>query len=252
MHLLRHHHTVPLSQMHPPNSRSQSSLCVYSNDTLGRRLSLPSHGNVSGAPLHHPKHLDTTLSFSSSSGGDVSIPVSRTQHDGAPPPPPGLKDQPHLGSPHGIHVKAAPVRPRSQLALALTSSGTSLTSTSTPSLQPQVSTTQLGTHSARCSAAHKGSASYRLAGTHSAFGGDPRAGRGYFSKPLLVVLPMVSFGLPKLAGLGKLHSADSDLVHHQFRLSILQWNPGPARRNPTQIVAATCGRFSCSHLRGSQ
>ena len=32
-------------------------------------------------------------------------------------------------------------------------------------------------------------------------------------------------------------------MYHQFRLSILQWNPGPARRNPTQIIAATCGRF---------
>ena len=54
---------------------------------------------------------------------------------------------------------------------------------------------------------------------------------------------MVRFGLPKPAGLGHLHIADSDLMHHQFRLSILQRNPGPARRNPTQIMAATCGRF---------
>ena len=32
-------------------------------------------------------------------------------------------------------------------------------------------------------------------------------------------------------------------MHHQFRLSLLQWNPGPARRNPTKIVSAACGRF---------
>ena len=32
-------------------------------------------------------------------------------------------------------------------------------------------------------------------------------------------------------------------MHHQLCLSILQRNPGPARRNPTQIKAATCGRF---------
>ena len=31
--------------------------------------------------------------------------------------------------------------------------------------------------------------------------------------------------------------------YHQYRLSVLQWNSGPARRNPTRIVAATCGRF---------
>ena len=28
-------------------------------------------------------------------------------------------------------------------------------------------------------------------------------------------------------------------MHHQYRLSVLQWNPGPARRKP----AAACGRF---------
>ena len=54
---------------------------------------------------------------------------------------------------------------------------------------------------------------------------------------------MVSFGQTKPAGLVHIHNADSDLMHHQFRLSILQWNPGPARRNSTQIIAATCGRF---------
>ena len=32
-------------------------------------------------------------------------------------------------------------------------------------------------------------------------------------------------------------------MHHQYRLSVLQWNPGPARRNPTNIIAAACGKF---------
>ena len=32
-------------------------------------------------------------------------------------------------------------------------------------------------------------------------------------------------------------------MHHQFRLSLLQWHPGPARRNPTNIVSAACGKF---------
>ena len=35
----------------------------------------------------------------------------------------------------------------------------------------------------------------------------------------------------------------SDLTHHQYRLSVLQWNPGPARKNDTQIIPAACGRF---------
>ena len=48
---------------------------------------------------------------------------------------------------------------------------------------------------------------------------------------------------PNLMGHSGLDTADSDLMHHQFRLSLLQWNPGPARRNPTNIVSAACGKF---------
>ena len=32
-------------------------------------------------------------------------------------------------------------------------------------------------------------------------------------------------------------------MHHQYRLSLLQWNPGPAHRNPTNIVSAACGKY---------
>ena len=58
-----------------------------------------------------------------------------------------------------------------------------------------------------------------------------------------LVLSVGSFGQAKPAGLGHIDNAESDLMHHQYRLSILQRNPVPARRNPTQIIAATCGRF---------
>ena len=37
-------------------------------------------------------------------------------------------------------------------------------------------------------------------------------------------------------------------MHHQFRLFLLQWNPGPARRNPTNIVSAACGKFHAVNL----
>ena len=90
---------------------------------------------------------------------------------------------------HNIPIKAPPVRPHSQLAIALTSSGTSVPSTSTPTLQPQVSPTQVGTHLALSAATHKRTASTALAGTHSVIGADPRAGRGPFPKHWLVVLP---------------------------------------------------------------
>ena len=101
-----------------------------------------------------------------------------------------------------------------------------------------------GPHPTRSTAAHKRSAGTAFAGTHSAIGADVRAGRGPFPKPRPVVLPMVRFRLPKPAGHGYLHNSDSDLMHHQYRLSVLQWNPGPARRNPTQIVAVDLWTFS--------
>ena len=97
---------------------------------------------------------------------------------------------------------------------------------------PHVCTTQVGTHPVRSAATYKMSASTAQAGTHHAIGADPRAGCGPFPKPRALVLPMVKFGQAKPAGLGHIHNADSDLMHHHFRLSVLQWNPGPARRNP--------------------
>ena len=44
-------------------------------------------------------------------------------------------------------------------------------------------------------------------------------------------------------GHGYFDTADSDLMHSQFRLSLLRWNPGAARKNLTNIVSAVCGKF---------
>ena len=63
-----------------------------------------------------------------------------------------------------------------------------------------------------------------------------------FPKPHALVLPF-HFGQSKPEGHTGLDTADSDLMHHQFRLSLLQWNPGPARKHPTNIVSAACGMF---------
>ena len=70
-----------------------------------------------------------------------------------------------------------------------------------------------------------------------------RAGTGPFPKPRALVLPLVHFGQSKPEGHSGLDTAGSDLMHLQFRLSLLQWNPGPARRNPTNIVSTACGKF---------
>ena len=63
-----------------------------------------------------------------------------------------------------------------------------------------------------------------------------------------IVLPMVKFGQSKPDGLGYIDTVDSDLIHHQYRFSVFQWNPGPARRNPTNIIAAACEKFHAVHL----
>ena len=121
-------------------------------------------------------------STSRTSGRHVCTTAPRARLHSAPPPPPGLEDQAHLSSSHGIPVKAAPVRPRTH------------TSTSVPSLQPHVSITQVGTHRDRSSATYKRSASTARAGTHHAIGADPRARRGPFPKIRALVLSMVKFG----------------------------------------------------------
>ena len=114
--------------------------------------------------------------------------------------------------------------------------------------QPHVSTTQVGTHPVRSATTGKRSASTALAGTHNPVGADPRAGTGRFPKPRALVLPVVTFGQSKPDGLGHLDTVDSDLMHHQYRLSVLQWNPGTARRTPINIIAAACGRFHAVFL----
>ena len=88
--------------------------------------------------------------------------------------------------------------------------------------QPPVCTTQVGTHPVRSATTTKRSASTALAGTHNPVGADPRTGTGPFPKPRALVLPMVKFGQSKSDGLGHIDTADSDLMRHQFRLSLLQ------------------------------
>ena len=136
-----------------------------------------------------------------------------------PVPPPELAAYSHLLTTHGASANSSPGHAQ------------------------QSPTTQVGKHPVRTATSAKRSASTALARTHNPVGSDPRTGTGPFPKQRAVVLPMVSCGQPKSDRLGHNATVDSDLMHHQFRLSLLQWNPGPARRNPTNIVSAACGRF---------
>ena len=80
-------------------------------------------------------------------------------------------------------------------------------------------------------------------GTHNLAFTDSRAGSVPFPEPRALIFPLVHFGQSKPEGHTGLDTADSDLVHHQCRLSLLQWNPGPTRRNPANIVSAAYGKF---------
>ena len=102
--------------------------------------------------------------------------------------------------------------------------------------------THVGTHPVRPAGA-KRSASTAYAGTHNSNGPCPRTEVAPFPKPNAVILPMINFGHSKTSGPSPIATADSDIMHHQLRLSLLQWNPGPARRNLTNIVSAACGKF---------
>ena len=142
-----------------------------------------------------------------------------------PLPPPGLEQS----------------VPSPELAASL-QSRTNISSSSCPTQQSPVSTTHVGTHPVCTASSAKRSASTALAGTHNSIGSTLRTDAGLFPKPKAVILPVVNFGHPLSNGPGPIATADSDIMH-QFRLSLLQWNPGPARRNPSNIVSAACGRF---------
>ena len=201
--------------------------CILSNDPSDRQASPSAHCNAGSVSSPQPPVIGTLCSASDASDGH--------EHTTAPhallQPPPGLEKYARQYASLGILVKAAALRPRLCTSISVTPP------------QPQVSTTQVGTHPVRSATTYKRSASTALAGTHNPVGADPRAGTGPFPKPRALVLPMVKFGQSKPDGLGYIDTADSDLMHHQYRLSVLQWNPGPARRKPTNIIAAARGRF---------
>ena len=205
--------------------------CILSNDPLDRQALPSAHCNSGSASPPPPPNIATLCSFSSASHAsdghaDTTAPrVSYHSHHRVSRSVP--VNLPHMVLP----VKAAPVRPHLFTSISVTLP------------QPHVSTTQVGTHPVPSATTCKRSASTALAGTHNPVGAHPRAGTGPFPKPRALVLPTVKFGQYKPDGLGYSDTVESDLTHHEYRLSVLQWNPGPARRHPTNIIAAACGKF---------
>ena len=158
-------------------------------------------------------------------------------------PPPVLVGLNLPGSAHFIPTKAAPIRP-SRLPGPLSPTAETLNPTQ-PSIaqQSKASTTLVGQQPPVACSGHDWTASTALARMQLTTRAAACAGLGPFPRPAPTVLPMVRFVPPTPSGHGTLHNSDSDLMHRQYRLSLLQWNPGPARKNPTQIVPVVCGRF---------
>ena len=197
--------------MSPHNylSRSSSLGESFSHDPLDRQALSSAHCNIGSASSPQPPDITTLCSTSSTShAGDGH--EHTTAPRVLPQPPPGLEKYAGQYASHGIPVEAAPVRPRLCASISVTPP------------QSHVSTTQVGTHPVRSATTGKRSASPALAGIHNPVGADPRAGTGPFPKQRALVLPMVKFGQSNPDGLGHIYTADSDLMHHQYRLSLLQ------------------------------
>ena len=64
-----------------------------------------------------------------------------------------------------------------------------------------------------------------------------------FPRPAPRVQPLITFGKPKSKFQDPLTDAKSDMLHAQYRLSLLQWNAGAARRQPTQLITVMFGAF---------
>ena len=213
--------------------------CIFSNDPFDREGSSLAQGDIGSVPLPPLPDIATTCTLSSSSldrDGHVHTMAPRVLLQPPPgleqyAPPPGLDNDAHLCASHGIPVKAAPLRPRLRSTISVTPP------------QPPACTIHVGTHAARSATTGKRIASTALAGTHNPVDTDPRAGTRPLPKPRALVLPLVHIGQSKPDGHGYIDTVDSDFMHHQFRLSLLQRNPGPARRNRTNIVSAACGKF---------
>ena len=69
-----------------------------------------------------------------------------------------------------------------------------------------------------------------------------------FPKPPPRVIPLTTFGKSKPCFAGVMTDDVSDLLHAQYRLSLLQWNAGAARRHPTRLATAMCGAFNAVML----
>ena len=158
------------------------------------------------------------------------------------PPPPALEVQHDCRMPFDFVPPAAKAKPQRTSQAHDTSTapaGTSNVLLLSSAREQPVSTVHAGTLPAPLPSGHQQQyASTAHSGRQAPFRNADRTGHEPFTKPAALVHPM-----PRLVGPVPLDDSRSDLMHCQYRLSVLHWNPGPARKNDTQIIPAACGRF---------
>ena len=149
----------------------------------------------------------------------------------AHPPLPGLEVLCHRIPSHLIPSKAMPTRPTPTHNVSTALAGTQNASPLPSSQLPDACTALVGQHLPSSSVVQAREASTALAGTQ------------HRSRTLSETCASRSANGAFCAAHTQraLLNADSDLMHHQHRLSVLQRDPGPARKNPTQILAGACG-----------
>ena len=159
------------------------------------------------------------------------------------PPPPALEVQHDCRVPFDFVPPAAKAKPQRTSQADDTSTapaGISNVILLSSAREQPVSTVHAGTLPAPLPSGHQQRyASTAHAGRQAPIRNADRTGHEPFPKPAVLVHPMS----PRLVGPVPLDDSRNDLMHCQCRLSVLHWNPGPARKNDTQIIPAACGRF---------
>ena len=233
MHQLRLLHMVLLTKMPPHNSRFPSSFNGASFQKAYRVVQILFSFQRTSAPSTVSAVIVAT----------VVLPVSHKHSHPADQlgyaPLPGLEEQKLITYCTHNPLQSSARAPTSG-AWSQFSAGTQNSSQLPPAQQPHVSTSKWDNTPAQ---PRKGTPASPLRESNPPSVLRPVLVKDHSPKPVPGVLPMVRFGQPKPPGHGTLHNAENDLMHHQYRLSVLQWNPGPTRKKPTQIIAAACGRF---------
>ena len=206
--------------------------CILSNDPLDRQALQSAHCSSGSASPPQPPDIASRCSPSNASHASDGH-----EHTTAPhvllEPSPGLEKHARQYASHGKPVKAAPVRPR----LCTPISVASHSHMSVPPKWDDILCAQLRP----------------TREVHV----PPLREPTILSVQILVqglalVLPMVNFGQSNLDGLGCIDTVDNDLVHHQYGLSVPQWNPGLARRHLHQFYRGGLWKVPCDYPSRSQ